>query len=380
MVTTRRTPVTAPAPAVPARLTLGVEEEFLLLDPATGANVPVAAQVIAALPDDVRGQSRPELRPSMLEMVTPVCTELAGLHAALAGHRRMAAAAAATVGARLAAIAATPVGDPQHEPPAQPRYQEMVRRYGPVAADPPLCGGHIHVGVPDRDLAVRVCNRLRVWLPVVQAMTANSPLYAGADTGQASWRGVQLQRWPGLGPTPYFESAADYDATVADMVSSGVMLDDGMVNWYARPSNTYPTVEVRIGDVCLRARDTVLVAALVRALVATLIDDELAAVPVPRVRSCLVAAAHWRAAHEGLDGTLVDLRLGTSRPAWELVDELTATVSPALLRHGDVPTVVEHLTRLRREGTGSARQRRVLGRTGDVGAVLTDVARQTVAD
>jgi carboxylate-amine ligase len=98
------------------------------------------------------------------------------------------------------------------------------------------------------------------------------------------------------------------------------------------------------------------------------------------VRSCLVAAAHWRAAHEGLDGTLVDLRLGTSRPAWELVDELTATVSPALLRHGDVPTVVEHLTRLRREGTGSARQRRVLGRTGDVGAVLTDVARQTVAD
>jgi carboxylate-amine ligase len=360
-------------------LTLGVEEEFLLLDPDTGSNVPVADRVIAALPTAVRRQSRLELRRSMIEMVTSVCTDLQQLRDQLTRHRRMAGAAAATAGARLVAVGATPVDDPQRGVPDQPRYQDMVRRYGPVALDPALCGCHVHIGVPDRDLAVRVCNRLRVWLPVVQALAANSPFAAGTDTGHASWRSVQLTRWPGVGPTPSFASAADYDATVAALVTSGVMIDDTMVYWYARPSASYPTVEVRVGDVCPTADDTVLVAALIRALVATLIDDERAGVPVEDVRDCVLSAAHWRAAHEGLDGTLVDLRLGgVLRPAWEVVDELVATVSPALLRHGDIELVVAQLARLRRHGTGAARQRRVYARAEDINAVLADLARQTV--
>jgi gamma-glutamyl:cysteine ligase YbdK (ATP-grasp superfamily) len=137
-----------------------------------------------------------------------------------------------------------------------------------------------------------------------------------------------------------------------------------------------PTVPV----VCPTAEDTVLVAALIRALVATMIDDERAAAPVENVRDCVLSAAHWRAAHEGLDGTLVDLRLGgVLRPAWEVVDELVATVSPALLRHGDIEPVVAQLARLREHGTGAARQRRIHRRTADINAVLADLARQTIA-
>ncbi|WP_250033777.1 carboxylate-amine ligase [Paractinoplanes maris] len=360
-------------------LTLGVEEEFLLLDPDTGRNAPVADDVIAVLPSVVRRQSRLELRRSMVEMVTSVCTDLGQLREQLIRHRRMAGAAAATTGARLVAVGATPVDEPQCDVPDQPRYRDIVRRYGPVALDPALCGCHVHVGVPDRDLAVRVCDRLRVWLPVVQALTANSPFSAGTDTGHASWRSVQLTRWPGVGPTPSFASADDYDATVAALVTTGVMIDDAMVYWYARPSATYPTVEVRVGDVCPTADDTVLVAALIRALVATMIDDERAGAPVESVRDCVLSAAHWRAAHEGLDGTLVDLRLGgVLRPAWEMVDELVATVSPALLRHGDIELVVAQLARLRAQGTGAARQRRIHARTQDINAVLADLARQTI--
>jgi glutamate---cysteine ligase / carboxylate-amine ligase len=373
--------VAAPGRAVTGRhhLTLGVEEEFLLLDPDTGRNVPVADEVIRALPTAVRRQSRPELRRSMIEMVTSVCTDLPQLREQLARHRRMAGAAAATAGARLVAVGATPLDDPQRQVPDQPRYQDMVHRYGPLALDPALCGCHVHVGVPDRDLAVRVCNRLRVWLPTVQALTANSPFSAGADTGHASWRSVQLTRWPGVGPTPAFTSAADYDATVTALVSTGVMMDDAMVYWYARPSASYPTVEVRVGDVCPTADDTVLVAAVIRALVATMIDDERAGAPVEDVRDCVLSAAHWHAAREGLDGTLVDLRLGgVLRPAWEVVDELVATVSPALLRHGDIERVVTQLARLRGHGSGATRQRRVHARTGDLNAVLADLARQTV--
>lgn len=379
MVTSHPVAATGRAVTVQHRPTFGVEEEFLLLDPDTGRNAPVAEEVIAALPAEVRRQSRLELRRSMVEMVTPVCADLEQLRDQLTRHRRMAGAAAAIAGARLVAVGATPVDEPQRDVPGRPRYRDMVQRYGPVALDPALCGCHVHVGVPDRELAVRVCNRLRVWLPVVQALAANSPFSAGADTGHASWRSVQLARWPGVGPTPYFATAADYDATVAALIRSGVMIDDAMVYWYARPSASYPTVEVRVADVCPTADDTVLVAALIRALVATMIDDERAGAPVEDVRDCVLSAAHWRAAHDGLDGILVDLRLGgVLRPAWELVDELVATVSPALLRHGDIEPVVTQLARLREHGTGATRQRQIHRNTADINAVLTDLGRQTM--
>jgi carboxylate-amine ligase len=369
-----------PNGADPTHLTVGVEEEFLLLDPDTGVNIAAAEQVVAALPDAVRGQSRLELRRSMLEMVTDVCTDLPALATQLARHRRTAATAAATVGARLVAVGATPVDDPHRTAvPDGPRYHAMVRRYGPIAADPAVCGCHVHVGVPDRELAVQVCNRLRSWLPVIQALTANSPLHLGADTGYASWRCAQLQRWPGVGPTPHFDSAADYDDTLATLIGSGAMIDDSMVYWYARPSAHYPTVEVRVGDVCATVDDTVLTAALIRALVATTIEDIRAGNPAPRVRDCLIDAAHWQAAHDGLDGTLIDPQLGIARPAWDLVGDLLTTVSPALLRHGDTAYVATHLARLRDHGTGAARQRRIHRRTGDIHAVLTDLAEQTAA-
>ncbi|MGC4812882.1 carboxylate-amine ligase [Micromonospora sp. DT228] len=360
-------------------LTLGVEEEFLLLDPASGRNLPVADQVLAALRGTARDQSRQEFRHSMVEMVTPVCADLGELRAHLVALRRWAAEAATSAGARLVAIGATPVAEPHRTVPDEPRYHAMSRRYGPVAHDPAVCGCHIHVGVSDRELAVQVCNHLRVWLPVVQAITTNSPLQDGHDTGHASWRSMQLERWPSIGPTPYFDSATDYDRTVDELIAAGVMLDAAMVYWYARPSSAYPTVEIRVGDVCPDVDDAVLVAALVRSLVATLADDVRAGVTAPPVRDCLVAAAHWRAAHDGLDGELIDLRAGGTRPAWALVDELMAVIAPALLRHGDLGYVLAQLARVRRDGTGATRQRRVLERTGDVRAVLDDLAARTTA-
>ncbi|MDO3683293.1 glutamate--cysteine ligase [Micromonospora sp. C28ISP2-4] len=360
-------------------LTLGVEEEFLLVDPVDGVNLPVGDEVIGALPAALRGQARHELRRSMMEMVTPVCTDLPTLRAHLLRHRRAAGEAASAAGARLVAVGATPVGDPHRAVPEQQRYHAMAEHYGPVATDAGVCGCHIHVGVPDPDLAIEVCNRLRVWLPVVQALTANSPVYAGRDTGQASWRSVQLQRWPGVGPTPHFDSRLDYDRTVAALVRSQVMLDEAMVYWYARPSTTYPTVEVRVSDVCTDVDDTVLVAALVRALVATAVTEAYAGVPVPRTPDSVVAAAHWHAAHSGLDGTLTDLRRGATRPAWELVGDLFSTVEDTLRRHGDLGFVRAELSRLRRVGNGATRQRRTLRRTGSLPALLHELAERTVS-
>ncbi|GIF78149.1 carboxylate-amine ligase [Asanoa siamensis] len=358
--------------------TLGVEEEYLLLDPVTGHNVPVADEVYAALPEEVAGQSRREFRRSMVEMVTPVCRTLAEVRQSLFTLRVAAAKAAATAGARLVAVGATPIADPDRTVSDDPRFRRIVDHYGPVVAHPAVCGCHVHVGVPDRDVAIQVGNHLRVWLPVVQAIAVNSPLHAGADTGHASWRAMQLDRWPSLGPTPWFASTEDYDRTVRALVASGVMLDETMVLWHARPSARYPTVEVRVTDVCLTIDDAVLVAGLVRALVATAIDDIAAGRPAPRARGELVRAAHWNAAHTGLTGTLTDPRTGGSRPAFELVDELVATVRPALDRHGDLTPALQGLDALRERGTGADWQRRVHARTRDVAAMLADLGQRTI--
>ena len=370
---------TATLPIVPSVLTVGVEEEFLLLDPATGANMPVAERVTAALPEPVRERSRREMRRSMLEMVTGVCTRLDDVRAQLSANREAAAGAAEAAGARLVAIGATPVAEPDRSVPPGSRYEELADRYGPVALDPAACGLHVHVGVPDRDLAVQVCNHLQVWLPVIRALTSNSPMFQGADTGHASWRSVQLLRWPGTGPTPCFASASDYDRTVTDLVGTGSILDDASVYWYARLSPTYPTVEIRVGDVCPDVDDTVLVTALVRAAVATAISDIEAGRPASRLRDCVLAGAHWRSARDGLSGDLIDLRLGRARPAWELVNEFFATVSPALLAAGDLETVLDGLTRLRANGDGATRQRAVHRATGDIRMMLNVLAAWTRA-
>jgi glutamate---cysteine ligase / carboxylate-amine ligase len=362
-----------------APLTLGVEEEFLLLDPVTAAPMPVVGDAVRVLPAGVREHSRLEFHSSQMEMVSPVCTDLQVLRDRLAYHRRVANAAAESLGARLVAVGTGPVPADHAHVTDVPRYAEMADRFGALARDPGVCGCHVHVGVPDRETAVQVCNHLRPWLPVIQAMCVNSPFESGVDSGFASWRHAVFGRWPSVGPTPYLRSAHHYDELVAQLVAAGIMMDEAMVYWYARPSARYPTVEVRVGDVCPTADDAALVAALVRGLVDTAIGQVAAGFAAPEPPEQLVAAAHWQAARDGLVGELIDLRAGRLRPAWRMIADLVDAVRPALLRHGDLPMVMQRLRVLRARGTGAERQRAVFGRTGDITAVVAELATLTVA-
>jgi glutamate---cysteine ligase / carboxylate-amine ligase len=357
--------------------TIGVEEEFLLLDPDTGENAPVAEKALAALSAQGRELSRLEFRHSMIEMATPVCGTLPELRQCLTDARRMAAEAAESSGARLVAVGATPVAEPYRTPTDKPRFHQIAEYYGPAVDHPSVCGCHVHVGVPDRALAVEICTRLRGWLPVIQALSVNSPFHEGADSGYASWRSIQLERWPSLGPWPHVESPEDYERVMTALVSSGLMLDRSLELWYARPSTTFPTVEVRVTDVCPAVDDTVLIAGLVRALVSAVRDDIDAGRPAGRIPDDMLRAAHWNAARSGIAGTLFDPRSARPRPAWDLVEELVAVVDGALRRHGDRDEVHAGLGRIRREGTGADRQRRAFREAGLPG-VLEHLADLTV--
>ncbi|MEU7573855.1 glutamate--cysteine ligase [Micromonospora sp. NPDC049240] len=358
-------------------LTVGVEEEFLLADPHTGTAVPAVELVMEQVPAELRGQVEREFQTSQIEIGSPPGLELSSIRHSLGMLRAELADAAERAGVRLLAIGTGPVDGPVPAVVDKPRFDRMIERFRLLVPGPGNNGMHVHVGVPDPDTGVQVLNHVRPWLPTLQAVTTNSPFSRGEDTGYASWRSIEWERWPSVAPTPYLESHEHYQRLIRQLIASGVMLDEGMLYWYARLSAKYPTVEIRIGDVCPSVDDAVLVAALVRGLVATALTDIAAGRRAVNTDHHLLVAAHWRAAHDGLEGQGVDLTDGELRPAWELLERLVDRLRPELERHGDLDRVTELLDGLHRHGSGAARQRAVFAKTGKLVDVVADVARQT---
>jgi glutamate---cysteine ligase / carboxylate-amine ligase len=358
-------------------ITLGVEEEFVLLDPSTGAAVLAAPDLVRMLDGEPR--VRPELMRFQVETATEVCTGLDEVGGELVRLRRLAAAAAASLGCRLVASGAAPYRTPGLAAvTGQPRYRELARRYGPVVAEAGTCACHVHVGVPSRDLGVQVLARVRPWLALLLAVTANSPIAGGHDTGWASWRYAIQSRWPTAVPPAVWPDAAAYDTEVRRLIGHGAAVDERSVYYLARLSPRYPTVEVRVADVCLDAGTAVLVAGLTRALVATALAEARRGTPVPAASDRQVAAALAAAARHGLAGPGLDPVTGQGVDAAALPIRLLEHVYPALTDHGDADMVTRLLRRLDDRGTGADRQRALF--TGaSTSAFIAALARVTVS-
>jgi len=238
----------------------------------------------------------------------------------------------------------------------------------------------VHVAVPSREAAIRVSNRLRPWLPLLLALTANSALYRNSDTGYASWRSVLWARWPSAGPPPQFDSIDEYDAVVKMLTHAGAMLDDGMVYWDVRPSANFPTVEVRVADVPATVGETVLLAMLVRGAVMTALDEEQRGDRTPPLTAHALSAAYWLSARDGLDGDSLDLwDSHESAPTRMLLGRMVEHIRPALEAVGDYDSVNDELNRVCEQGNGAMRQRRAWKRRHDVDDVIAEAAEATLA-
>jgi carboxylate-amine ligase len=224
--------------------------------------------------------------------------------------------------------------------------------------------------VADDDEGVAVLNRIRSWLPVLTALTANSPFWQGADSGYASFRSQAWHRWPSAGPNELFADAADYHRLIDDVLATDTVLDAGMVYFDARLSDKWPTVEIRTADVALRVEDAVTLAGLVRGLVETAAREARSGTPPPAVPAAILRLAAWRAGRSGLAGDLVHPRTGSPAPAAEVVAALLDQVRAALADAGDEHRVADGLATLLRRGTGADLQRRVHRETGDLAAVV----------
>ncbi|MFG1999413.1 glutamate--cysteine ligase [Spirillospora sp. NPDC048911] len=364
--------------------TVGVEEELLLVDPVSGAPQAISGAVIRYAKEHTGitlsgKEAEPletELQREQVETGTVPTTSLAELSDEIRRGRRAAAEAARGVGAAVVALATSPV--PVH-PSITPslRYRRMAHEYAQTAGEQLTCGCHVHVNVESPEEGVAVLDRIRPWLPPLLALSANSPFWQGGDTGYESWRQQVWGRWPSSGPTELFESVKGYRAAVEAMLDTGALLDEGMVYFDARLSRHYPTVEVRVADVCLHADDTVLMAALVRAMVDTAAQAWRAGIPPDRVRTELLKLAVWRASRSGMREDLIHPVTRRPAPARTVVQALLDHLTPALDAAGDLETVRELLGRLLERGNGAEWQRQVHARARDVTAVVAGAINET---
>ncbi|WP_051713519.1 carboxylate-amine ligase [Actinoalloteichus caeruleus] len=343
-------------------LTVGIEEEFLLLDGESGRPAASAPSVLAAA-DRAGVGACAEATPYQVETATPVCGTAGELLGSLSRSRAVLAAAAAGEGSRVVASGCAPLaaGVPTPLTPAD-RYQRMGERYGMLVDDLSVCGCHVHVGMPDRERAVLVADHLRPWLPALLALSANSAFAGGRPTGHASWRAVTWTRLPSAVPQPWFGSLAGYERASEELLISGAALDSGMLYFSVRPSERVPTVEVRIFDVAATAEEAVLYALLVRALAVVALADIDAGRAGPRFPDHTLRLALWRAAHDGLEGMSLDPGTGTLLTARGRVRQLMRRAAPGLEAGGDRATARDLLGRLFAAGSGAHRQRAAYGR------------------
>ncbi len=356
---------------------VGVEEEFLLVDPVSG--VPSLRNESVASGARAAGLAlQLELSQCQVETNSPVCHDSDSLRARLLEMRKVAAAAAMREGCRLVATGTPMVGPPRMPISNSDRYREMESRFGIVSTEQAVCGCHVHVDVPDRELAVQVCNHVRPWLPTILALGANSSVNRGVDSGFESWRSVLWSRWPGSGPPPLFDSADHYGRTVAAFVDAGVLMDERMVYWDIRPSCHLPTVEVRVADVQPTVDQAVLIAALVRALVMTSIRAVEGGEPPPRVPLEVLRAANWLAARDGLVGRALDPWTARPAAAGDLLAALLVHVRDSLDELGEHDRVTRSLEWVWQSGTGADWQRRKLVELGDPARVVELAAARTL--
>lgn len=342
-------------PEVTAR-TVGVEEEFLLVGASSGEPVPVGPGVASeAGVDGIKGEFKQE----QVEICSAPTDSLEHLSTDLL---RLRAHVSDLVGRHDAALVASGTWPGAHTPTAgdSERFDRIGTEFGELAHQQLTCGTHVHVAVASPEEGVRVLDRIRPWLSLLTALAANSPFWQGRDTTHASWRSVVLSQLPTAGPAPVWGDVDAYRRASRAVIEAGGAFDEGMLYYDARLSARYPTVEVRVTDVCPEPDVAVAVAGLCRALV-----DTAAATAAPVRRddepsTLALRSASWRAARHGVAGRLVDPGTGALVAAEQAFESLLRLVGDALDEHGDRALVTDVVKRTLVDGTAADRQRRLV--------------------
>ena len=360
-------------------LTIGIEEEYQVVDPESGELRSFITQFI----EDgkmvmIEREIKPELHQSMVEMGTPVCETPAQAKEELLRQRHFITKLAEDKGLAIVAAATHPFSrwaDQQVTP--FPRYRGVLEEMQVLAQRLLIFGMHIHVGLDDPDFAIDTMNVVRYMLPHLLALSTSSPFWAGRKTGLKSYRAVIFEDFPRSGIPDVFRNRAEYEGLIRTLVNTGCMPDSSKIWWDVRPHHLYPTLEFRTCDICTRVDEAIAIAALCQAIVLWHWKLRQRNITFRVYRRDLITENKWRAARYGLDGKLIDFGKKTELPARALIRELLEMLGEEIDELG-IAAEIEPIHRMLEVGTSADRQLRVFdANDGDLKAVVQHLIAET---
>ncbi len=359
--------------------TIGVEEEFQIVDPDTWELRSHVSQLLTASAPSLGDQIKRELHQSIVEVGTKICANVDELEDEVCRIRRDLSQSAEGVGLRIAAAGTHPFSSWKDQviSPGE-RYQNIVEELQQLARSLLIFGLHIHVAVPDRASTIELLNEARYFLPHLLALSTSSPFWQGRDTGLKSYRTAVFRRFPRSGIPDQFDSWSEYEAYL-DMLVELHCIDNGKKIWWdLRPHPVFGTLEFRICDVPTSPRVTVALAALAQALVVKLYRLRKKNLGFRIYSRALIEENKWRAARYGIDGRLIDFGRRTEEPMRDLALELLEFVDDVAGELGS-RKALDYVRTIIAEGTSADRQLQVYRETGDLRAVVRWLVEQTRA-
>lgn len=340
--------------------TFGIEEEFFLARASSGL---LATRVPEELLKTARARLgdciTSELLQSQIEIASPVLGSMEQARDTLTHLRRALSDLVTSMGFRLIAASTHPLGAWREQLVTEkPRYDQLISDFRIVGQRNLVCGMHVHVAIPPGVDRVALMNRAMPWLPMFLALSTSSPFWDRRVTGLLSYRQAIYDEWPRSGVPDFFRDEDDYQAFCTTLQRAGAIKDASYFWWAIRPALRYPTLELRIADVCTRVEDSLALAALFRCLIAALVADPESGRCYTTHTRRLIDENRWRAKRDGVGAALIDEASGTAFPVPRVLEQMLALVAEQALRLG-CSEALQQLDRIVELGTSSHAQLRI---------------------
>jgi glutamate---cysteine ligase / carboxylate-amine ligase len=360
------------------QFTLGIEEEFQIVDPQTRELRSHVSEILAEGKTLLGEQVKPEMIQSMIEVGTGICGDIQVARADITNLRSILSGLVRKQGLEIVAAGTHPFSHWQDQKIFEnARYELIVEENQMIARSLLTFGLHVHVGIPDPERAIQIMNAVRYMLPHVLALSTSSPFWLGVHTGLKSYRSEVFTRMPRTGIPDHFESDSAFQRYVQLLIKTGCIDDAKKIYWDVRPHPFFPTLEFRICDIPTRVDDTIAIAAVFQALVAKfdqLLDRNLT---YRLHHKMLIEENKWRAVRYGLDGQMIDFGKGEEAPIRDLIRELLAFVDDVIDDLGSRKEI-EHIHTILARGTSADEQLRVWRQTGDIKSVVDHLIETTM--
>src|SRR5438034_9072915 len=357
--------------------TLGIEEEFAIIDPETRELRSHIQEILEGGKVTLKEQIKPEMHQSVVELGTEICQSIVDARAHVIELRSRLAELAGRSGLKIASVGTHPFSHWRDQLITQgERYREIVKDMQQLARANLIFGLHVHVGIPDRDVAIHVMNQARYFLPHIYALSVNSPFWVGQDTGLKGYRLKVFERFPRTGIPDAFESLSEYEDYCKLLVKTGCVDNAKKIWWDIRLHPFFDTLEVRVCDAQTRVDDTLAIAALIQAVIAKLFKLLWRNTTFRIYRRRLLDENRWRAARYGIHGKLIDFGSEPEVEERSLLNELLEFVASEADEFGTHHEMA-HNERIMREGTGADRQLAMYERSHDIKAVVDHIVAET---